>query len=512
MPAQMTSEDFSQYGLAGVPAILLHIGAVDAAALKAAAEQGTTLPGPHSPQADLPLAGTTGPVGVGPRTRRRLPLAGAQPIRRTMKARPLLLLLAGLLLLGFELAGMRSLESGDVPGFLGAVLAEAAVYAVAVYWVLGRRPAPLWLVLAVAAALRLVQLAAPPLLSTDAYRYVWDGRVQAAGINPYRHIPVSVELQGLRDRLIYPNINRKDYARTIYPPAAQVFFLATTRISETITWMKFSMVLWEALATFLLWKLLQREGRAASELLLYLWHPLPAWEFAGSGHLDAAALACVLAALLLRGSGATALSGVALALGGLFKLYPLALAPVVWRRGDLKMPAALVATFACGYLPYLPAGSLVLGFLPTYVNEEGLDSGTRYYLLQLATQATGVHVPALAYLVLAGLLLLALSLWVALRDGQPGHAGLLLAAAATLLLSPHYAWYLAWLLPLAVLARSVPVLLLGATSFLLYHSLLEETPEVALQTGHLLYAPFVLLLALEALRMRSQGATVKSPA
>ena len=49
MPAQMTSEDFSQYGLAGVPAILLHIGAVDAAALKAATEQGTTLPGPHSP-------------------------------------------------------------------------------------------------------------------------------------------------------------------------------------------------------------------------------------------------------------------------------------------------------------------------------------------------------------------------------------------------------------------------------------------------------------------------------
>ena len=429
-----------------------------------------------------------------------------------MNASSLCLGVAGLLMLGLELVGMRSLESGDVPRFIGAVLAEAVVYAAAVYWVLSKRPAPLWLVLAVAGALRLAQLEAPPLLSTDAYRYVWDGRVQAAGINPYRHIPASPELRALRDRLIYPNINRKDYARTIYPPAAQAFFLATTRISETITWMKVSMVLWEALATFLLWKLLRREGRAGSELLLYLWHPLPVWEFAGSGHLDAAALACVLAALLARGKGATALSGVALALGGLFKLYPLALAPVVWRRGDLKMPAALLATLACGYLPYLPAGWLVLGFLPTYVSEEGLDSGTRYYLLQLATHATGVSFPAFAYLLLAGVLLVALSLWVALRDEQPSQAGVLVASAATLLLSPRYAWYLAWLLPLAVLARSVPVLLLGATSFLLYQSLLEDTPEAALQTGHLLYASFVLFLLLEALRRRAKRAPLKSPA
>jgi len=50
MSAKMTSEDFSQYGLAGVPAVLLHIGAVDPAKLAAAKQSGTILPGPHSPQ------------------------------------------------------------------------------------------------------------------------------------------------------------------------------------------------------------------------------------------------------------------------------------------------------------------------------------------------------------------------------------------------------------------------------------------------------------------------------
>ncbi|MBZ5627765.1 MAG: amidohydrolase [Acidobacteriia bacterium] len=50
MPAKMTSEDFSQYGLAGVPAILLHIGAVDPAKLAESKQSGKPLPAPHSPQ------------------------------------------------------------------------------------------------------------------------------------------------------------------------------------------------------------------------------------------------------------------------------------------------------------------------------------------------------------------------------------------------------------------------------------------------------------------------------
>ncbi|HEX8480195.1 MAG TPA: amidohydrolase [Telluria sp.] len=51
MPAKMTSEDFSQYGLQpGVKAILLHVGAVDPARLDAARKAGQPLPGTHSPQ------------------------------------------------------------------------------------------------------------------------------------------------------------------------------------------------------------------------------------------------------------------------------------------------------------------------------------------------------------------------------------------------------------------------------------------------------------------------------
>ena len=62
------------------------------------------------------------------------------------------------------------------------------------------------------------------------YRYVWDGRVQLAGINPYRYVPAADQLAFLRDAAVYPNINRAEYAHTVYPPVAQaIFALAAAR-------------------------------------------------------------------------------------------------------------------------------------------------------------------------------------------------------------------------------------------------------------------------------------------
>jgi amidohydrolase len=50
MPQKMTSEDFAEYGLAGVPSVLLHVGAVDPIKLSAARQSGQPVPAPHSPE------------------------------------------------------------------------------------------------------------------------------------------------------------------------------------------------------------------------------------------------------------------------------------------------------------------------------------------------------------------------------------------------------------------------------------------------------------------------------
>ncbi len=135
---------------------------------------------------------------------------------------------------------------GDLPReaawrYIGCALAAGAVYLGAVALVRAW-PVPRWslgLALAAGLAARLLVLAGPPLMSTDLYRYVWDGRVQAAGINPYLYIPADPALAGLRDEgggaeAIFANMNRADTAPTIYPPAAQLLFAAIGRTRSTI--------------------------------------------------------------------------------------------------------------------------------------------------------------------------------------------------------------------------------------------------------------------------------------
>ena len=129
-------------------------------------------------------------------------------------------------------------------------------------WTSADQRGALIVILVGAVAMRLALLFVEPYLSTDIYRYVWDGRVQAAGINPYRYVPSAPELAHLRDAAIFPNINRADYAVTIYPPTAQAIFLAVTRFGESVVAMKLGLIAFEAATVAALLALLQRQGSA----------------------------------------------------------------------------------------------------------------------------------------------------------------------------------------------------------------------------------------------------------
>src|SRR5262245_4065002 len=214
----------------------------------------------------------------------------------------------------------------------------------------------LLLILAAAAGMRLVLLFAEPYLSSDIYRYIWDGRVQAAGINPYRYVPKASELAALRDAQIWPNINRADYAVTIYPPAAQALFLTVTRLGESVAAMKLGLLLFEAAAVLTMIALLRRQGAPATRVAVYAWHPLPLWEIAGNGHVDAAMVALLLAGVLAYLGGRTLLAGLLVTLGGLVKPLALLALPVFWRPWGWRLPLVALATAVAAYLPYLSVG------------------------------------------------------------------------------------------------------------------------------------------------------------
>src|SRR5262249_6233390 len=159
---------------------------------------------------------------------------------------------------------------------------------------LADRNAAVTIILIGAATMRLALLCSEPTLSSDIYRYIWDGRVQAQGINPYRYVPTAEELAPLRDLAIWPPINRADYAVTLYPPGAQFVFLAVTRLGQSILAVKVALLLFEAVGVAAIIAILARLEKPATYIAGYVWHPLPVWEIAGNGHIDAAMLAFLL--------------------------------------------------------------------------------------------------------------------------------------------------------------------------------------------------------------------------
>src|SRR6185369_9777109 len=167
--------------------------------------------------------------------------------RKSLIVNNILLAGIGLTLLVLFRIGQRATGVADIAWFIKLALFQSVLYLIAAWLIVRNRGGrgTVVLVLIFAGLFRLSILFAPPYLSDDIYRYVWDGRVQAAGINPYRYIPAAPELAHLRDNVIYPKINRRDWAHTIYPPSAQAVFFLTTRISESVVWMKATMLIFE---------------------------------------------------------------------------------------------------------------------------------------------------------------------------------------------------------------------------------------------------------------------------
>jgi alpha-1,6-mannosyltransferase len=346
-----------------------------------------------------------------------------------------------------------------------ALTVPAGVVAFAAARVGGRAPQSraLWVILTVAVALRLALLLLDPLLSTDIYRYVWDGRVQAAGINPYRYVPADPALAALRDAVIYPNINRADYAVTIYPPVAQLFFLAVTRLGENVTVMRLGFLACEAVTVTMIALVLRRLGQPMTRLVAYLWHPLPMWEIANSGHIDALMMALMMIGIWLALSARPLRGAIAVTLGALAKPFAVFALPALWRPWDWRMPTAVVAVAALCYLPYLTVGPGVFGFLKTgYLGEEFFGSDSEIWPLEIWRLVFGTHRgDYVVYLVLVGIIFAVLALTAAFRRQRSPETTLAdinrLLLTFLLLLSPRYPWYFLALTPFVALRGGATV-------------------------------------------------------
>lgn len=348
---------------------------------------------------------------------------------------------------------------------------------------------------------RCLLAAAPPLLSDDVYRYVWEGRIQLHGGNPYawRDRPEAPKWTALRDG-VWDKVNHKDYT-AVYPPLWQLAARGVAAIRDSATAMKLFVVVCEALTLAVLARLLELRGLPAERLLIQAWSPLALVEIAGSGHNEALGMLFVALALLALEARRPFLSALAAALGLQAKLLPGLLA-VIWAR-RYRVWHAAIALVAAALLvaPYAGARSGLWRSLHAYAEF------WRFNETVFAALEALFGVPLAA--VVAAIALAGLSLFLAWRGVEPA-AGALAMTCAWLLLAPNVLpWYALWLLPPLVLRDAPGALLFTGTIALAYlvypHWLAGGRWWLGWPVRALEYLPCVALAVAAIWRSRRRG-------
>jgi len=303
--------------------------------------------------------------------------------------------------------------------------------------------------LVLAAAWHIAFLRLPPGADDDIHRYVWDGRLQRLGYNPYLVVPSDPAVKGLHTPETR-NLNNPDLTSP-YPAGAQLFFLAVAAIHKSVFAFKVAFMVCDLGIVLVLLDLLRSSGRGAHLVLAYAWNPLLAIEVAGSGHIDivgALLLVISVAALTRRWRMIAALTfGLAVAV----KFLPIVLLPLYWKRVRIRDAALAGIVVALLYVPFLNHGRIPIGSLGTYVQSFRFNGPVFAILHQVAPPQLLVGLAVLVGLLTAAWLRRAASEWSPDLFAWPMAASLLCAPVV-------FPWYLLWLLPFLTSASTLLII------------------------------------------------------
>lgn len=363
---------------------------------------------------------------------------------------------------GVSLYGFMALlraPGADLPRHVAWFLFSFSCYLVGVALVLraegrgrlGRSLLPdLALILGVGLLLRALLLATYPSLSDDVFRYVWDGKVSNAGLDPYRYSPSAPELIPLRDHL-WEGINHKSMV-TPYPPAAEAMFAAAYRLApDTPKAMQLLSVSFDLGILLLLIPMLTHLRMDPRRVLIYAWNPLVPLQFVHSAHYDGAMILPLLASLYLLAGGRRVLSGAALGVSVMVKLVPLVAVPPLAPALGVGGITALAVVAGAGLLPWLAASGNAGGILSEATDARFNDSAglvLSRLLGAVSPDPDGVaRSVAAGLLILASILLLARAWRNAGGQKEPLVSTYRMLGAFILLNAVVEPWYLTWMVP-----------------------------------------------------------------
>jgi len=346
----------------------------------------------------------------------------------------------------------RKLSSVGEPSFIIPLAAAGIAYLLAIreFFSTPRFPHRVIVVGFVLAALwHLPFLLMAPGSDDDVHRYVWDGRVQRLGYNPYIVVPSDPALGGLHTPETR-TLNNPDVPSP-YPAGAQLFFRAVTAIHESVFALKVAFVVCDLAIVLVLLDILRCSGQGAHWVLAYAWNPLLA-TVAGSGHIDIVGVLLLLVSVAALVRRWLAVAALAFGLAVSVKLVPIVLLPLYWRR--VRMRDAALAAIVVGllYVPFFNHGRIPIGSLGTYVQRFRFNDPVFATIERVAAPQF-----AAGLAVLAGFLT---AIWMRSKAAAWSSDAFAWPMAASLLFAPVvYPWYLLWLLPFVRSAPTVPIII-----------------------------------------------------
>ncbi len=410
-------------------------------------------------------------------------------------------------LAAFLLLVSATLMAGFFPGSLSSFVWWTSISAVicgAVVALAGTsrsgRGLAIALIILGAIVVRVALLPVPWDLSEDAARYHWDGKVLAAGINPYLYPPNAVELDSLRgDQLDGLISDRSERTLTVYPPLAELVFAAGYLLTPgRLLGMQLLWLLAELAAWLILARELAATNRPRQRLMLLAWAPLIVFTGYLPGHVDLLYLPFVAGFLVAVRRDRPVTAGLLLGLAVLVKPFPLLLLPAAVAefgvRRSLGAIAALGGIVLVFYLPFLGAGWKLISSM-LLMAEEWSFNGSLAAGLERLMPMTVAHIVSWSIF----LLLIAATF----RIRRDFLSRCLLACAAFAICTPTlFPWYLTFFLPLLALRPDPALLALTIlaplSDLILLGYLTTGTWHQPLWTGVLEYGVFYGLLIVGA--------------
>jgi alpha-1,6-mannosyltransferase len=344
---------------------------------------------------------------------------------------------------------------------------------------------------------RLILVHSPPSLSTDIYRYVWDGRLTVHGVNPFRWSPSDPRLSWLRDGKIWMPMEYKPY-QTVYMSVSQaIFALGSLMFGNNLIGFKLIYTLFDIGNVILLWRLLKQLGQPEWKVVWYAWCPLPIIEISLSGHQDVCGVFFFLLTFLLFAKSRVRLSSLTLAASVLTKGFPLLLIPLFARMAGWRYAVlAVVSLIVLGLPQILEAHAFLHGMQQYLMNVEvngSIHALIDFCLKTITTKHIAIANQITDLIIVGFVVAMVINPVTSLQELM--RRTLIIVCSCLMVVPTLFPWYLVWLIPIASCVGNRPstaVIVLIGTSIMNYTFYFDH--QTYWWSAWLEYVPFYTVL------------------